>query len=472
MATLANIKLWWTVPKQPDSFRIYHDLSPFAIDALPAEPIATIAASDRNYLHRDCDTQVDHFYRIASVKNDRLYVSRGVRVKAKKSFVISCANALDIASVYSALMLEPSTNDAIVQQNFEISFNDQKYAIAGVNLSQAILTNLEDVISALGLSVWGDSSDITYFNLNNVGNLRIKITSKLTTQSTTSYQANSSLGIASNNENTTVVFLNPDGIYGSGQFESGNENIPAEMMNEPSIYFCLEKEELPEIYPTDAMVLKSAATLEPISIGSLKGLVTIDWGDGSVSESVSGNISHTYQSPDRHTITIKKVSDDLGFNGLGTLVISGLYNIEEVVQWHPYGYEMLNMADTNVGQPHNPTLLKVPSVMPNVSSGNGLSNLFWNCTNFNDPSVINWDVSNTTLFHGTFYGCTNFNQDISKWSMKNAVLLDNFLNNAESFNQDLSKWCVTNITTEPSGFSYGSSLTQEHKPVWGTCPNG
>jgi len=42
---------------------------------------------------------------------------------------------------------------------------------------------------------------------------------------------------------------------------------------------------------------------------------------------------------------------------------------------------------------------------------------------------------------------------------------------ASAFNQDLSGWCVTNITSEPTSFSLSSPLSEDNKPVWGTCPN-
>ena len=42
--------------------------------------------------------------------------------------------------------------------------------------------------------------------------------------------------------------------------------------------------------------------------------------------------------------------------------------------------------------------------------------------------------------------------------------------NALEFNQDISSWCVSNISSEPTGFSSGSQLTNANKPVWGTCP--
>ena len=48
--------------------------------------------------------------------------------------------------------------------------------------------------------------------------------------------------------------------------------------------------------------------------------------------------------------------------------------------------------------------------------------------------------------------------------------MSNMFNGSSSFNQDLKGWCVTYISSEPDTFSTGSSLTNDNKPVWGTCP--
>ena len=78
-----HIKLWWSVKKQPDSFNIYHSLVPFSPTNLPV-PVATgLDATAREFRHLDQEHQYDHYYRIASVKNGRLYVSKGVLVRKK-----------------------------------------------------------------------------------------------------------------------------------------------------------------------------------------------------------------------------------------------------------------------------------------------------------------------------------------------------------------------------------------------------
>ena len=42
---------------------------------------------------------------------------------------------------------------------------------------------------------------------------------------------------------------------------------------------------------------------------------------------------------------------------------------------------------------------------------------------------------------------------------------------SEAFNQNLTEWCVSNITSEPGNFTKNSVLTEDNKPIWGTCPS-
>jgi plastocyanin len=72
---------------------------------------------------------------------------------------------------------------------------------------------------------------------------------------------------------------------------------------------------------------------------------------------------------------------------------------------------------------------------------------------------------------GMFRGTAVFNQSLSTWDVSSVANMDDMFNTASAFNQDLSGWCVTNITSDPSNFSTNSALTNQNKPVWGTCPS-
>ena len=83
---------------------------------------------------------------------------------------------------------------------------------------------------------------------------------------------------------------------------------------------------------------------------------------------------------------------------------------------------------------------------------------------------INLCTTLVNSMQNLFSGKANFNSDIGFWDTSNVTNMDRLFENASSFNQDLTGWCVSNITTEPTNFSFNSSLSNANKPVWGTCP--
>jgi len=107
--------------------------------------------------------------------------------------------------------------------------------------------------------------------------------------------------------------------------------------------------------------------------------------------------------------------------------------------------------------------------------------MFAGATSFNSD-LNNWDVSNVKDMSWMFgrdwvlggevteEGATSFNGDISSWDVSSVIDMTGMFSDAENFNQDLTGWCVSNFDEKPSSFSEGSALSDEHHPVWGTCP--
>ena len=102
-----------------------------------------------------------------------------------------------------------------------------------------------------------------------------------------------------------------------------------------------------------------------------------------------------------------------------------------------------------------------------VSNVERMESMF-NESDFNQP-IGNWDVSSVTWMHFMFFGANEFNQPIGEWDVSKVTAMGAMFANTK-FNQDLSNWCVSNFTSEPDAFSSNSPLTNENKPVWGTCP--
>lgn len=89
--------------------------------------------------------------------------------------------------------------------------------------------------------------------------------------------------------------------------------------------------------------------------------------------------------------------------------------------------------------------------------------------------INSWNTSNVTYMQSMFQENPAFNQPLGNWDVSGVVSIEwmtHMFHDATTFGQDLSTWCVTKITQEPYEFSLNSPLTDAHKPVWGTCPNG
>ena len=223
----------------------------------------------------------------------------------------------------------------------------------------------------------------------------------------------------------------------------------------------------------------------------------------------SGQVS--YSVPLDGTPKTVKITPFLASGKLGNFQFSkglGLIN-----HWGDYGYEpneIVRLGKDIVGVPNHapPGLKKFESLFngatdfndPNivdwdVSEVTDMTDMFRAATAFNQPIGV-WYVSNVTNFSRMFDGCLDFDQPIGNWDTSNGVEFDrmfadamsfnhpigdwnvsaaysmnSMFNGATLFNQNLNWWCLTNITSIPQDFKLDSALTEANLPTWGACPS-
>ena len=98
-----------------------------------------------------------------------------------------------------------------------------------------------------------------------------------------------------------------------------------------------------------------------------------------------------------------------------------------------------------------------------------MSNLFKDLDVIKDNNfdVSDWNVSNVKNMSQLFYDCINFNCDLSKWNISNVTNIQNMFEGCESFEgKGLEKWDVYNIENMNNMFKYCRSFDGKSIENW------
>lgn len=104
-------------------------------------------------------------------------------------------------------------------------------------------------------------------------------------------------------------------------------------------------------------------------------------------------------------------------------------------------------------------LTSVPSNIP--SSVVSLRGALENASNFNDPDIQTWDVSNVHTMRSLFHNTFRFNQDLSGWETGNLVHAQNMFSRSTAFNSDISGWDTESLVYANNMFANASSFNQD-----------
>lgn len=209
---------------------------------------------------------------------------------------------------------------------------------------------------------------------------------------------------------------------------------------------------------------------------------SVDWGDGNVDNGISGDITHTYDSPGTYKVII--TGDFPGINFYDTSVdVTNKDNLKILaveqwgdIRWTAMAFAFMNCENLDVTATDTPNLSGVTSLTSmfvgakslvynstinnwETSSITNMQQLFSGALKFNQP-IGNWDLSNVSTTARMFQSAISFNQNIGNWNMSNVRNMQSMFIHAKSFKKDISSWDVGSVTTM-GGLFWGTPFNQD-----------
>jgi surface protein len=244
--------------------------------------------------------------------------------------------------------------------------------------------------------------------------------------------------------------------------------------------------------------------------------VSVDWGDGSIQNGVTGAVTHTYAvshgdiakiriagSLPNYGIdnvesfsdsqlklrTVNAIGDELGLTNLA-FAFDGCYNLINVPSTISDGITSFYATFKNCTSFNAPIGNWNVGYATGLGYAEGLNNMFSGCTAFNqnlskwnigefvaDGSKIGtagmfrnciaynqpmpWDMSKVSETNSMFEGCREFNQSLNDWDTSSFENTSSMFLNASSFNRSINDWDMSNVKIAHSMFQSAVKFNQD-----------
>ncbi|MFC4094728.1 malectin domain-containing carbohydrate-binding protein [Euzebyella saccharophila] len=185
----------------------------------------------------------------------------------------------------------------------------------------------------------------------------------------------------------------------------------------------------------------------------------VDWGDGSTSENVTGDITHTYKAPGIYTVSINGDFPriDLNVFPADKYVETDGLKLLTVEQWGDIEWSSMQNAFFDCA-----SLDVVATDVPDLSRVTSMNGMFGDCDNLiGTPAFSDWNVSNVIDMSYMFFSADAFNQDIGRWDVSSVSDMTRMFWVARSFNQNIEGWNVSNVTDMSAMFFFAGSFNQD-----------
>ncbi|SEL91780.1 Por secretion system C-terminal sorting domain-containing protein [Maribacter orientalis] len=184
---------------------------------------------------------------------------------------------------------------------------------------------------------------------------------------------------------------------------------------------------------------------------------TVDWGDGTSNNNVTGNITHTYVTPGTYQISIIGDFPRIYFNYFPDDEERDYEKLVSIDQWGEVKWSSMSNAFARCSN------MDVKAIdIPDLSLINNMSHMFAGCINLvGNDSFNNWDVAGVTNMSTMFLITSSFNQPISGWDVGKVMDMSVMFAGATSFNQDIGTWDVSSVSSMGLMFSNAISFNQD-----------
>ena len=190
------------------------------------------------------------------------------------------------------------------------------------------------------------------------------------------------------------------------------------------------------------------------------GTYDVVWGDGTFSDAasgdgeffdgVSGHVSHEYETPGTHTVSI---TGGLRWINLADN-LANAQKLQSIEQWGGIKWDAMAFSFQGASN-----MVYNADDAPDLSEVADMTNMFRKASSF-DGDLSSWDVSQATDMSGMFTSATAFDGDVSPWDVSSVTDMSIMFALASSFNGDLSSWNVSSATGMGHMFLAANSFQQ------------
>ena len=181
-----------------------------------------------------------------------------------------------------------------------------------------------------------------------------------------------------------------------------------------------------------------------------RGTYTVDWGDGTISDGVSGDQDHMYDEPGDYHVSIS--------GDFTRIFLNDMSNAQKLLSIDQWGTIQWSSMESSFSGASN--MVYHATDTPDLSAVRSMSHMFYEASLLNGD-LSGWDVSGVTDMSYMFNESRSFNSDLSGWDVSGVTNMSYMFSETDSFNSDLSGWNVSGVTDMSDMFGGALSFNSD-----------